>query len=82
MNSSSVPKPVPEPVADGVYEQYGQLWQYQGLSVFGDYCFAELRTPSLFYKWISKESWQQDPMQELSPRDRPRPPVRKTTPPR
>ena len=80
MNGSSVP----EPVADGVYvEATGQLWRYQGLSVFGDFHFVELRAPFPHHRWISKEKWKQNPMQELSPRDRPRPPVRdKTTPPR
>jgi len=80
MNSSSVP----EPVADGVYEDaYGEWWRYLGLSVFGDFYFVALRTPFPHHQWISKEKWKQNPMQELSPRDRPRPPVRdKTTPPR
>ena len=80
MNSSSVP----EPVEHHVYvEATGQLGRYQGLSVFGDYYFVEVRTPFPFHRWISKEKWNQDPMQELSPRDRPRPPMRdKTTPPR
>jgi hypothetical protein len=80
MDSSNVP----EPVADTVYgDAYGQLWRYAGLSIFGDFYFVEARTPFPHHQWISKEKWKQNPMQELSPRDRPRPPVRdKTTPPR
>ena len=79
---------VPDPVPGGVYvDKYGDWWQYKGISKpFGAFYFVSLN--GVFHKWIRKEEWKQDPMtgytpQELSPRDRPRPPtIRNTTPER
>ena len=79
---------VPDPVLNGLYvDKWGKWWQYKGISEpFGDFYFVSLN--DMWHQWISKELWKQDPMagytpQELSPRDRSRPPtIRNTTPER